>query len=268
MTTLERKVRTARRHLQQGGVQAVTSLTIDVTRRWLRRWHRFAEIDNCRFSLAGLPDSMIELLLSGKYELAERTLLKRSLDCNLPVVELGGCIGVLACIINRRLANPARHIVVEANPNLGPILVANRRRNGCNFTIVPKAIAYGTTSVSFSADEEFLVNRVLENAGSVTVEATNLGTILKENAITHCTLICDIEGTEYSLVAHEADVLASCVRHLVFEAHPKILGIAKVDEILVRLQAAGFVLVDRTGDSYALVNSSLQINRTDINIAV
>ena len=53
----------------------------------------------------------------------------------LPVVELGGSAGIVACLTNSLLLDPTRHIVVEANPNLVPILERNRQTNGCQFGI-------------------------------------------------------------------------------------------------------------------------------------
>ena len=42
--------------------------------------------------------------------------IARSLRRDLPVVELGGSIGVVACVTNRLLKDRKAHLVVEANP--------------------------------------------------------------------------------------------------------------------------------------------------------
>ena len=73
--------------------------------------------------------------LLGLYEMPERLLLHH-LPTDSTLLDLGGCLGVLSCLANRRLRNPAGHVVVEANPALIPVLTANRDRNGARFTVV------------------------------------------------------------------------------------------------------------------------------------
>ena len=86
--------------------------------------------------------------LFGRYERPERELLRTYIEPARPVIELGGGLGVIACLINRRLHDPERHVVVEANPSLLPVIDANRRRNDARFSIVHGAIAYGGTTVA------------------------------------------------------------------------------------------------------------------------
>ena len=62
----------------------------------------------------------------GLHELEERALLDRHLPCDLPLVELGGGLGVVACLSNRKLARPEQHIVVEALPSMAALLERNR----------------------------------------------------------------------------------------------------------------------------------------------
>ena len=52
------------------------------------------------------------------------------------IVEFGGGIGVISCLANRRIGQRDRHIVVEANPHLIPLLEKNRSLNRCAFTVV------------------------------------------------------------------------------------------------------------------------------------
>jgi 16S rRNA A1518/A1519 N6-dimethyltransferase RsmA/KsgA/DIM1 with predicted DNA glycosylase/AP lyase activity len=74
----------------------------------------------------------------GVFEKHERETIKRCLDPNLPVVEVGGCIGVVACTTNRLLQEPSKHVVVEANPDLVPVLEANRQLNQCEFVVLQR----------------------------------------------------------------------------------------------------------------------------------
>src|SRR6267143_2806887 len=84
------------------------------------------------------------LLDVGLHETGEIALACRYIVADLPVVELGGGIGVVSCIINRRLSRPTDHVVVDANADLIPTLEANRRLNGAGFRIRNVALAYGS----------------------------------------------------------------------------------------------------------------------------
>ena len=76
------------------------------------------------------------------YEGAELTLLRDFLLVDLSIIELGGSLGVVACRVNRRLKYPAQHWVIEANPDLIPVLQKNRLLNQCSFSVLLAALAY------------------------------------------------------------------------------------------------------------------------------
>ena len=52
-------------------------------------------------------------------------------DPNLPVIEFGGCIGVISCLTNKKIKDKKKHIVVEAQPYLIETLKKNRNNNDC-----------------------------------------------------------------------------------------------------------------------------------------
>jgi hypothetical protein len=64
-------------------------------------------------------------LAFGLHEMEERELVERWLPRDIPTFELGGGLGVVSCLINRKLARPSDQIVVEANPIMIPILEQN-----------------------------------------------------------------------------------------------------------------------------------------------
>ena len=107
------------------------------------------EIDGCRFKVPGFPDEVWRNLIIGDYEAPERRSIKQYLDPKSPLVELGGCLGVVACIADRLLEHPQKHIVVEASPQFVPVIRANAIRNKCELTIVNAALAYGCDNMTF-----------------------------------------------------------------------------------------------------------------------
>ena len=55
-------------------------------------------------------------MVKNDYELPERTAIARYLRRDLPVVELGGSIGVVACVTNRLLKDRTADLVVGKSP--------------------------------------------------------------------------------------------------------------------------------------------------------
>ena len=218
--------------------------------RWVELRGNTARIEGCTFTVASpaIPTGLKALFLFDRYERGERDALRRFLDPDVPVVELGGAIGVLACLTNRRLRDPARHVVVEANAALLPVLEANRARNGCRFVVLHRALAYGGPTVEFHQDADFLAGSTLAGGAgrggrprrTVRVPAVGLGEILDAHGFARCTLLCDVEGAEVELVAHELDVLRERVGTIILETHPAQVGEAATRTMLARLADAGF----------------------------
>lgn len=213
-----------------------------------------AELDGCTFSLKTIPDSFTKLfLLNGQYELPERRAVKRHLRRDLPVIELGGALGVVACTTNKLLTCPADHIVVEANPLAIPQLTSNKESNHCEFKIVNRAIAYAVDTVTFHPTID-LASNSLESDGTqlygteqpVTVKAIQLGTIVTEHGFGRFSLVCDIEGKEYDLVGNEIEVLKKA-DVIIMETHARLIGEEKNRLLISRLTDAGFRVIEEDG---------------------
>ena len=157
MSAAVSKSRILSRAFQQDGARGVLEVFLQKLMKTWRRgevWQlgRFVgmptdivRLEDCKFTLdeTFLPANVVDLLLENHYEEPERDALKEFLDPDLPVIELGACLGVISCLTNRRLRQPEKHVVVEANPTLVPMIEQNRERNGCRFRIVNAAVSYG-----------------------------------------------------------------------------------------------------------------------------
>lgn len=207
----------------------------------------------------------------GHYEAEQRTLLKRWLPPEFPVLEFGGGLGVVSCLANRMLKEPNNHIVVEANPQVVPLLESNRDRNGRSFRVVNRALAYGADTVEFQVFSSFADGRLngvsgsdesvaptleelndkpglkLVKKSSISVPATTLEALADESGFDQFSLICDIEGSEALLVEHEIDVLRRRARFVLMEIHPHLLGQAGEAHVVQSMQAAGFTLLEECG---------------------
>ena len=212
-------------------------------------------LDGCKFSIAKdrVPANVVDLLLLDRYEEPERKALKEFLDPELPVVELGACIGVVSCLTNRRLQTPKKHIVVEANPALLALLEQNRDRNDCHFKIVHAAVSYGAKMITFNVDDNILASSVNgDERQGVVVSTMTLERLLNEHGFERATLICDIEGAELQLVAHELKTLSERVVTIIMELHDRIVGQEPTQRMLGALESVGFKIQKRDGDVVVL----------------
>ena len=216
-------------------------------------------IENCAFQLRGLSNSPMKLeLQDGGYEQAELSAVRRYLDPECAVIELGACIGVVACVTNKRLRNPAAHVVLEMNPLVIPHLQSNRDANGCHFTILNRAIAYDTDAVTFKPSSNPLGSTLNQDGDvqQVTVETIRLANIVHDYQFTRFALICDIEGHEYQLLEHEPDIVAAA-ETIIMETHARIIGEDKIAALLRTLQDMGFAIVDTTGFVVTLTKTAV-----------
>ena len=264
---LQRKLATAWSVLHTRGVEGATRVSLEKAGMWWRHGSPFelgkfvgrpspyARLDGCTFGLDShvISPSLKYLLLTGKHEAPERTLIRRHLNRTLPLVELGGALGVVSCVANGMLADPRRHVVVEANPGLLQVLDANRRRNGCEFTVMHRAVGYGAPVLRFPVASDVLASSTfVDTASTVEVRTISLKSILDLHGFSRCSLVCDIEGAEVELVREEPSVLRDQVDVLIMEVHERVVGQDSIDGMLRSLKGLGFELIERVWDTIAM----------------
>jgi FkbM family methyltransferase len=236
---LANRVRSARSHLRRAWNSDLP---------WLGRvvavCGNHVTVEGWRFSLRHvlITDTIRARVLRGRYERSERELLRIWLNPQAPVIELGGGLGIVATIVNHKLARPRDHLVVEANPSLIPVLEQHKRLNGAGFTVLNRAIDYsGQPLVSLCVDGDFISGRIGPDGADVfRVQATTLRSLAEEQRWERATLVCDIEGAEADLVEHDADTLARWFDLLVIEAHPEHRSSEQLSAMFGRLSQFGF----------------------------
>jgi FkbM family methyltransferase len=196
-------------------------------------------------------------LLKRTYERPER-LLMRHLPLRFPLIELGANIGALACIANRRLHSPTQHVVIEANPELIPILERNRTLNSAQFRIEQMALAYDVSEITFYLADKLVASSLIQSKGRpVTVRTTTLAQIAARAGFTNFSVICDIEGAEAGMIEQEIDLMRDCIPCLILEHHPKLLGRETADRLHQMLVSAGLEVRERRGQSVCYMNPRL-----------
>ena len=116
------------------------------------------------------------------FEKEERLLLKQHIRLKDTVLELGGFVGVTACLINKLIDPDVRHqhVVFEVDPLYAGMLANNGFLNHCDFRVVCGQIVEPTA-------------RTLECFHTPkTHDVTTLGVFN--------TLVMDIEGAEYDFI--------------------------------------------------------------------
>ena len=192
------------------------------------------------------------------YEQPEIALVKKYVQPDIPIIELGGCIGVVSCVANRRLANPSEHVVLEANPAVLDALKANRERNGCSFRVEHAALGYKSATVEFYINSGFMSGSALrKTAQKIAVPAITLAQLAAQSQFATFNLLADIEGAEIDLVEHESDFLSTHVQRIMLETHPHIVGESAVKGMIDRLKSVGFVVLEQTGLQLVMENRSV-----------
>lgn len=191
---------------------------------------------------------------SGEYEAAERSLIARCLPEELPVIELGGSLGIVSRFIGRRIGPDRRHVIVEANPSLDKVCLAlatgGEERN-CE--VVSAAVDYsGKTSISFKASSWLLDSRVVPDgtSGAIRVPTVRLSDLRREHLGDRedYSLVCDIEGAEFDLFSQPREEFDGC-RFLLIEIHPWAFARrGKTEaEFSALVEAHGFRLMEAQG---------------------
>ncbi|MEM0930222.1 MAG: FkbM family methyltransferase [Pseudomonadota bacterium] len=195
----------------------------------------------------------------GLHEIEERALARELIPADTPIVEFGGGLGVVSCLCNAKLTDRNAHVVVEANPQMVPVLERNKAINGAGFRVINRALAYDSDLVQMDVHAEFVASSLITNDHdqTVDVQSTTLANVLDGAGFETVGIVCDIEGLESDLI--EREILGNrAVKYLLAEMHPQFIGQDTVDTLLTKLRSDGFHLVQQMGDVVFLERNQQQ----------
>jgi FkbM family methyltransferase len=198
-----------------------------------------------------ISGAMLEPLLSGRYEAAERAAVLADLRPGDRVLELGAGIGVIALELAR--AMPGLPVLcLEANPALEAVIAANFAANGCKAQLIGALAALEDGTAEFNLASDFWASSVHELPGTQTQRlsrpSVDVNRLIAEFRPT--LLVMDIEGAETGLLPHLA---LDGLRRLVIEFHPDLCPPATISATLAHLLAQGFTLDLGQGSRQVLV---------------
>ena len=209
-----------------------------------------ADVRNPSVSLANVAKIFWRI-----YEKPEASFVRRYLDPNLDVIELGSSLGIISLNI-MGVQHPDRQLVcVEANPHLIRTINDNIRLNWPQrkVKVLNRAVDYsGRTHIEFLVDEGNLGSHIIEGSSDSTVAilTTTLSALLEEHNMKKFALVTDIEGAEVGLLLEDSAALANCCQ-IIIELHPTRYGeesydVSRLKEIIESVH--GFNLVNRRND--------------------
>ncbi len=219
-------------------------------------------ISKNKFTVDGLsiktPDNFKNLTVLGqlalsKYEAKERYCVKKYLSPNSKVLELGGCMGVVACTINRVLENPTQHVVIEANSQIIPCLKDNANLNNCKFKIKNCIISNEKVHDFYVSQELLSSSTITKTKNKIRVTGASVKDIEQEFDIKFDTLVMDIEGGEYYFIKENKDWISTLSTIIMeVELDNKNVPIYQIEECEFILKNIGFSFVYRKGQMWVL----------------
>ncbi|MCB0532407.1 MAG: FkbM family methyltransferase [Lewinellaceae bacterium] len=205
-----------------------------------------------------VPYEVTDIRLRGQfqiksYEKHERRYLKKYVHPESSILELGGCIGIVACVANSLLRHPKRHVVVEANPELVPYIERNKQHTGSAFAIE-------NCMVSDQAENDFYIGPSIGESSArrkslkkISVPGRTIAQLEQKHQLQFDTLIIDIEGAELDFFRENKTWLRR-LNTVILETHPhpEMLSDEEVAECRNILEEAGLHLRVQAGPVWVL----------------
>jgi FkbM family methyltransferase len=180
-----------------------------------------------------------------RYEYSERQILTQTLERSDRYVELGGGVGFLTALAAKKIGDPGRVTVFEANPELIHRIRAVLASNGLAANVEHAILGHGHGEATFYVHREFWLSSIThfdDAVRTVSVPQKDFRSTVEALGATY--LMVDIEGGEASLFVNG---VPDCVRKICIELHPSVLGLEGVTEVLALLMQQGFLVdLDRS----------------------
>lgn len=230
-----------------------------------RRIRRHEQVNGPRYSYHGLEVEVpirvgvgvCNALLRGKYEPDEAAMILKHLPGDLPVIELGGSLGVISRFVRSRLSADTRHLIVEANRDLVDICTANAQRDAAPGAteVINAALYYDGPVARFGIGRDVHTSALDDGSGGanlVDVPAITFSQLCNRlGTSSQLSLVSDIEGGEYDLFFREADLLDR-IDTAIVELHPQSYAASggSIEALLRKCEAVGLRVIDQQADVY------------------
>lgn len=187
-----------------------------------------------------LSPRIVDSFYRGGYESPEVDLLRATLAPDDRVLEIGGGVGFVGITAARMTRRPDQVLIVEANPQLIPLIERNFSLNGIHPMLRNVVLGQnGVREVTLYLHRDFWASSLTKFPGAreTTVPQQDIRDVLAEFRPTY--MVVDIEGGEIDLFK---GLRLDGVEKLCLEIHPAQTGQAAVDELFASLARQGFAL--------------------------
>ena len=204
--------------------------------------------EGCRFVL---PRKLIDLPFRAQfhadvYEQRERSLVREFVRSDDRVLELGACLGVVACVTEKQLTDEAaKHVVVEANPYLVPWVIKNCRLNDANFVVEFCAVGDGPHAALNLNDRIDRGSLLQAGKSCVSVPCRTVGELERKHGAFNV-LVMDIQGAEIEVFKRGEEFL-NHYRLVIVEWHQSITGAQSIRDCKGVLERCGLTLSRQIG---------------------
>lgn len=203
-----------------------------------------ASIEGVMLVVAGMPPRTRSLIVTGEYEIRERSLVRKYLSPDDKVLEAGASIGFISIFCQRALGIRSIAII---EPN-APLLATTRKNYDMNGLTMPKvfecAVGAEDGTVTFGISDDPTSSRthdIRPRFKIVSVPQRTLGSMVKDLDFTPNVLIMDIEGGEVTVSGEDY----ARFDKVIVEFHPEFIGGQGVARVVNTLHDNGFVEVER-----------------------
>lgn len=218
------------------------------------RFSPFYTLHDIKLRTSYLSNTMKFYIFNGNYEEEDRLLCKKHLSPTDKVLEIGASIGFISlyCI---KCIGIRDFCCVEPNPGAIAALKENFERNQAQLHLITACLAESDREITLYANNDLwacntIREDVLKSPQQISVAGKQLKTLYALAPFKPDTLVVDAEGAEQYL---NGDQIGDAIQKIIIELHPNLTGIHKAYKVLNELMNAGFEIIDRKKESFALV---------------
>lgn len=187
-----------------------------------------------------LSPKIRNILFQGKYEQEEISILKKVLERNDRILEVGAGLGFLSAYCSKKI-DSSSVFAYEANPHLKQLIYKNYRINKV-FPNLENCILENSDlkSKKFFIEKDFYSSSTFQrsdDANGTCVPVKNLNREI--NRIKPTFLIVDIEGGELDFFN---EIKFNTIEKIILEVHPKIIGMRGTNSVIKKLLDSGYFL--------------------------
>jgi len=225
------------------------------------KFHTNNLIINIDDTLTGyIPKRLRFRLINNEWETQEISMIQH-LPANSTVLELGGCLGVFSGVLNKKLSDQHKHIVLEANPDLMTILNQVKIDNDLLYTPINAMLGTISGQQSFYKHPSYALSSCSKKHADFYIECLinqyTINELENKYNMIFDTICMDIEGGEYVLYQEDffSNKHINNIKYLLIEMHsdkfaPNSVTGSNLAKTLDHHLRQIFTLIDKKGQTY------------------